>query len=249
MAEGRSPKRKKDYRPRIPQTPKKVVLFMVEGKTDKAALGLVMSRLFPRDTVRFYVMNGDIMVRSGIRPQNAMRHMSDCIKGYLASEHLLRTDIRMIIHLTDTDGAYIPLDRVFYANISGTRYLPDRIETRAVDDTKDRIRGKRAVAGYLAAQDTVFGIPYRLYYLSRNIEHTFFGEKKSITSRQKCDFADRFEDRFAGDPDGFVEFLRTGRFVVRGDYEESWEFIMHDIRSLQRHSNMHLIFDENENKR
>ena len=38
---------------------KKILLFIVEGKTDEIALGLILSKLFNDDNVKFKVVRGD----------------------------------------------------------------------------------------------------------------------------------------------------------------------------------------------
>lgn len=45
---------------------KKVVLFIVEGPSDEAALGSVMKEYFSSDEVQFVVVHGDITLKDNV---------------------------------------------------------------------------------------------------------------------------------------------------------------------------------------
>jgi len=223
---------------------KKVVLFIVEGKTDKAALGLIMTRLFPDETVRFAVVNGDFTIQGGISAKNAVGKMSKYINEFLKKSHYLKTDISRVVHIIDTDGAFISEKDVHRSDGRGTWYMSDCIETSFVEETRGRIKQKRLVTTELAAAEKIGAIDYHIYYLSRNLEHVMHGESNSIDSRQKGEFANEIEDRYGDEPKKFVKFLKDGEFAVEGEYAETWEHIMIGTNSLKRKSNLHLCFEK-----
>ena len=41
----------------------------------------------------------------------------------------------------------------------------------------------------------------------------------------------------------FINFISDKSIAVDGTYRETWKYIEEDKNSLQRHSNMHLIFE------
>lgn len=77
-------------------------------------------------------------------------------------------------------------------------------------------------------------IQYRLYFNSCNLEHVLYNELK--------DFSDEFAEKYEGKVLEFIEFISDKSFAVDGTYRETWKYIEKDMNSLQRHSNMHLIF-------
>lgn len=224
---------------------KKVVLFIVEGKTDKAALGLIMTRLLKDEIVRFSVVNGDFTIQGDISAKNAVGKMAKYVNEFLMKSHYLRTDISRIIHVIDTDGAFVGAEKVRYADGCTTRYLEDMIETAYVEQTVDRIKRKRLVSAVLAQTEKIGTIPYQIYYLSRNLEHVMYGENRSIDSRRKSELAEETEDKYADKPQRFVDFIRNSEFAVEGEYSATWDYIMEDTNSLKRKSNLHLAFTQN----
>lgn len=54
--------------------------------------------------------------------------------------------------------------------------------------------------------------------------------------------ADEFAERYEGKVDQFINFISDAAVAVPGTYKATWRFIEKDKHSLERHSNMHLIF-------
>ena len=115
---------------------KKIVLFLVEGSTDSTSLGLVMSRLLTSDDVRFYVLGGDMCYRYHITDENAARSVMRFVSGFLQRYRLKKSDILKIVHIIDTDGAFIPPERVIYGGKEHARYKETSIETLSVDSLR-----------------------------------------------------------------------------------------------------------------
>lgn len=53
------------------------------------------------------------------------------------------------------------------------------------------------------------------------------------------------DDKYEGKVQDFIEFISNEDIAVPGTYKETWKYIEKDQNSLQRHSNMHLIFQQN----
>ena len=51
---------------------KKVVLFIVEGPSDEAAIGPIMKKYFSNETVEFKVVHGDITSDRNVNSENIL---------------------------------------------------------------------------------------------------------------------------------------------------------------------------------
>ena len=85
-------------------------------------------------------------------------------------------------------------------------------------------------------------IPYRLYFNSCNLEHVLYNELKDFSDDEKEILSDEFAEKYEGKVLEFIDFISDKSVSVEGTYKETWKYIEKDKNSLQRHSNMHLIF-------
>jgi len=58
------------------------------------------------------------------------------------------------------------------------------------------------------------------------------------------DLADELSIQYDGKVNEFIDFISNNSFAVRGKYRETCYYIMEGCNSLQRHTNMHLIFSD-----
>ena len=122
---------------------KKIVLFLVEGMSDKNAFeipfGQLLEDIDPDILLEFaMVMNddghagGDITSKNGIYPDNIERFIDEImVSPFLKQTGLCPKDILEIVHFVDTDGAYID-DALVAASGNETDdpvYYPDYIVT------------------------------------------------------------------------------------------------------------------------
>lgn len=110
---------------------KKVVLFIVEGPTEETAFGDIFQKLFDKDKVHFHVVHGDITIQNNISPINAVKTLNEYINAELKVYPFKRSDIIQIIHVVDTDGAFIPAECVMLSETKENRveYFPDCIKS------------------------------------------------------------------------------------------------------------------------
>ena len=87
---------------------KRVVFVIVEGPTDEDALGVLFERYFDKNTVRVKVVHGDITSERLVNSSNILNHIADILKKSLKEYKLQKTDLLRVIHLVDTDGAFVP---------------------------------------------------------------------------------------------------------------------------------------------
>ena len=223
---------------------KKVIAFIVEGASDEAALGTIMKEYFSDHHVQFVVIRGDITTKDYVSVDKILRKINEQIeevkKRYrYQTEHFIK-----IIHLTDADGVFIDTEFVKYADVQGIQYYTDHIETSKVDATIDRNTRKAEVLFKLRRTGKVQGIPYRIYFNACNLEHVLYNELKDFTDEEKRDMSDDFAEKYEGKAEEFVEFISSADVAVSGTYQETWNYIEKDKNSLNRHSNMHLIFEK-----
>lgn len=224
---------------------KKIILFLVEGSTDSTSLGLVMSRLLETADVRFYVLGGDICYKYRITQDNAAKSVMRPVNGFLQRYRLKKTDILRIVHIIDTDGAFIPAERVIRGGTENARYKDTCIETLSVDSLRSRNELKTMAANALSKLSYVDKIPYAFYYFSRNIEHVLHDRADNLSGREKRLCSEHFENRYADRPEDFVKFIQSREVAVRGSYHKTWEYIFRGTNSLKRGSNFGLFFDWN----
>ena len=77
---------------------KKIVFIIVEGPSDEDALGVLLNRIYDNKAVY-------------VNPNNIVSKIGSLVKSY-ANQKFKSTDFSQIIHITDTDGAFIPNDAV-----------------------------------------------------------------------------------------------------------------------------------------
>ncbi len=222
---------------------KKVVAFIVEGPSDEAALGTIMKEYFSSQEVRFVVVHGDITLKDYVSLDLILHKINEQVNEVMNRYRYLQKDFLKIIHLTDTDGVYIPADAVQHANVDRLMYYEDHIETNNEAAVLARNKRKGDILYKLRKTKSVHGIPYRIYYNSCNLEHVLYNELRDFSDEEKQILSDDFAERYDGKAEEFITFISDLNLAVPGTYQETWNFIEKDRNSLARHSNMHLIFE------
>lgn len=221
---------------------RRVVIVIVEGSSDRDALSDSLNALADPNHVHFQVMQGDFTSSYGTSRQNIKAELGKRIAVEMNRYRFSDKDIMQIVHLMDTDGAFIPESRITYS--SGKRQydlsgIKDPDVARAIKDN----RFKAENMNKLASMPEIKKIPYRCFYFSRNLEHVLHGIIGEISAERKEDLAEVFATRFENKPDAFRAFFEKSDFRVKGCYNETWAYIREGTHSLERHSNFHLIFE------
>lgn len=223
---------------------KKVILFIVDGPTDENALSPILKKIFQNGEVRFHVVHGDITSEWLVSSTNAIKMVNEHVKAEMDRYGFRRNDIIKVIHLIDTDGAFIPNDCVVAGEVQKLCYEEDRIISRNPQRTIERNSRKTQALSRLYAAGAIGATPYSVYYFSRNMEHVMHNISDDLTDNEKMDYADRFVDEYHDNLKAFINFLTDSDFTVQLDYGESWRFIFEATNSLHRHCNLHLLFGE-----
>lgn len=222
---------------------KKVVVFIVEGSSDEAALGTIMKEYFSGNEVQFIVVHGDITLKDYVSGDEILKKINEQIERVKSRYRYVQSDFKKIIHLVDTDGVYIPVEDIKKADTKEIQYYEDRIEAKNVSAVAERNNRKGDILYKLRKTGKVNNVPYRIYFNSCNLEHVLYGELKDYSDEEKQILSDDFADRYDGKADEFIEFISTSNAAVPGTYQKTWDYIEKDKNSLNRHTNMHLIFE------
>ena len=222
---------------------KKVILFIVEGITDKTALGAVLDAILSNEKIHFAITEGDITTKDDVNASNVIRRINEIVKFTQERYHFKASDLLEIVHLIDTDGAFIPNTAVINnAEATHIQYTLQNIQTDDIEKIVERNQKKLGLVKLLRSKTEINKKPYKMFYFSRNQEHVLHNEAKELTTSEKNALADQFDDLYGDAPEAFLEFIKSKDFAVSGDYAETWKFIEDGIHSLERWSNFHLYF-------
>ena len=229
---------------------RKIVLFIVEGVTDKNSLALILSKIIEKDKiVRFKIINGDMTAENGVNASNILTKITNYIKDFITCDVYKKSDILNVIHLVDMDGAYIKDDLILQKNNDNSKsndsieYSAENIYAKNIENIKSRNKQKSQILSKLVATDTVYAnLSYGIYFFSSNLEHVMHN-RQCVLSHEKSKYAHVFEDKFAKSPFAFVEFMNNPEFALTGEYKDTWDFIKKEANSLKRYSNFNLYLN------
>ena len=93
---------------------KKIVLLIVEGEADEAALAPLIRKIVQREDILVKICEGDVTSKRYItREQNVVSEVGRRISEFIRLRKIKKSDILQIIHVVDTDGAYIKDEFIF----------------------------------------------------------------------------------------------------------------------------------------
>ena len=151
------------------------------------------------------------------------------------------SDVARIIHVIDTDGAFIPDSAVKQTDDAKAQYYDKSICFFDRNKIVGLHHRKIKVINKLLETKTIDNIPYSIYFSSCNMDHVLFNERNPIRSqkdRGSFEFAIKCKNR---------DYLNSSIFApdvaASGTYSESWEMIQKDYNSLARHTNLNLLLD------
>ena len=222
---------------------KKIVFVIVEGASDEGALGVLLNRIYAAEEVHVEIMHCDITTELSVNSSNVIAKIGGVVKRY-AGRMFKSGDFSQIIHITDTDGAFIPDEAVVEdADAVKPFYSVTEIRTHRKDGIEDRNSRKRECLNRLSSTSLIWNVPYRIYYMSCNLDHALYGKLNSTDDEKEADsFA--FAKKYRDDIPGFMKYISESDFSVAGSYPQSWQYIREGLHSLERHTNFGLCFQE-----
>lgn len=223
---------------------KKIVFVIVEGPSDDEALGMFFTKYFENDMVYVNVMYKDITSQSHITTTNILIEIKKVVENYVVNTmHLGKKDIKEIIHIVDTDGAFID-DSIIIEDerCLKTQYTPMNIYCKNRLDIIKRNSKKRSIINKLINCRYIWNdISYSMYYMSCNLDHVLH-DKINATDEEKDKLAHQFAKKYHNDLSGFINYISTSSFSKCTSYNDSWEFIKQDNNSLKRYTNLGICF-------
>lgn len=226
---------------------KKVLLFVVEGLSDKDALEPILSELVDDKRIHFEVLRYDLSTENvQMRSLNMKQRVTKVVKSFLENNHgIKKSYIEKVIFLTDTDGCYVDENSVYYSSTDQNfRYEDDGIYTDRPEDAIHRNRMKARNLDTINSTADVFNLPIEVYYFSCNLDHVLHEERnldQSLKEKYAFDFSDRYENR----EDEFIDFISTSSLCLAFNYRDSWMEIKNKNNSLLRYTNLMIFFLDN----
>ena len=206
-------------------------------------MGAILSKWFDENLVYFHIMRCDITTQNGVRPNNIAARVSTVIQQYAKNNFMNKVHFERVIHITDTDGAFIPIERIVEDGSSiSPYYSTTEIRCNNRQTLIERNMQKQANLNKLSSLKKIWGnIPYQIYYMSCNLDHVLHNKLNTSNDEKEKDsltFARRYKD----DMEGFLRFISRSPFSVCVEYLQSWDHIKQDKRSLERYTNLGLCF-------
>lgn len=246
---------------------KKIILFILEGKSDnKALMEMLANTCYALDpSVEVYVRylnpepgrtdgGGDITSKYGVNPDTIERVIDKLLLSqFFVDERLYPKDIFRIVQLVDTDGAFVDDDAIVEAapGTHGLEYHDDAIIAPSVAQVSERNAMKSENLRHLSGISTITTsfdkrkrpMPYRVFFFSCNLDHYLHGNA-NLPSNLKKQRANEFRDACAKKPSFFFDTMQQDVEYVQCGYEESWARIQVGCNSLMRHSNLGILLEE-----
>ena len=223
---------------------KKIVLIIVEGPSDASALERYFVKHFDSDRIVTKIIHGDITTDRNIDQSKIKAYLGNKIKSWIIKDKFKKSDIALIIHIVDMDGAYIG-DNLIQLDESCEEpyYSTSSIKTSNVERIRLRNIQKRENLNTLSTNTSGIynGIPYRIYYMSCNLDHVLHDKPNATDEEKKANSLD-FTERYYDDINAFIKFISESTFSQCTGYKESWDYIKQDKHSLERNSNLGLCF-------
>ena len=233
---------------------KKVVFIIVEGPSDELALGSLYDELFDEQTVFVEVMHCDILTDylnnyksfHEQRSANIKNELTKIVKSYADNNFLKKEHFLQVIHICDTDGCFISDDNIIEDNtLSDVVYSTNEIKCHNKESLLKYRKLKRENIEKLIGTETIWStVPYKLYFMSSSLDHVLYDKLNTNDDEKKAN-AKVFMEKYDNNWDECVKFLSESSFVVKGNYNETWEYIRKDKHSLERNTNINLSFPNN----
>lgn len=222
---------------------KKVLLVLVEGKTDEEALGLIITKLIINNKVEVKILNCDITSDKSTETYNILEILGNYIREFLAREKYEIEDLYKVVQIVDTDGAYVSNEYIKEdANYDKFYYTREYIAYKDMEAVIERNKKKAGILSKLSKNTTVLkSVPYEIYYFSTNLEHVFHNIQ-NMPNIEKRKYAELVSDKYYNSEFKFIEDMKRFSVCTGNTYEDSWEYIKKGNNSLKRCSNIYFLF-------
>lgn len=221
---------------------KKAMIFILEGPSDDTSLTGSLKHIFASSRIEPLIMHGDITSDRNVTNRNIIRKLHEEIKAFCNKNFLTKGNILRIVHIIDTDGAFIP-DELIQEEPGCSQIVYSENSIRCISK-KNLIRRnhiKQQNLQKLLDTHNIGGLSYSVYYMSSNLEHVLHN-RINLTDEEKEELSYEFAEICAEQPEYFIQLMTSQTVFIDGSYRESWDFIKSGKHSLERHSNLALCF-------
>ena len=221
---------------------KKAMIFILEGPSDDTSLTGSLKYIFASSRIEPLIMHGDITSDRNVTNRNIIKKLHEEIKAFCNKNFLTKGNILRIVHIIDTDGAFIP-DELIQEDTDCRQIVYSENSIRCISK-KNLIRRnhiKQQNLQKLLDTHNIGGLSYSVYYMSSNLEHVLHN-RINLTDEEKEELSYEFAEICAEKPKYFIQLMTSQTVFIDGSYRESWDFIKSGKHSLERHSNLVLCF-------
>lgn len=221
---------------------KKAMIFILEGPSDDTSLTGSLKYIFASSRIEPLIMHGDITSDRNVTNRNIIKKLHEEIKAFCNKNFLTKGNILRIVHIIDTDGAFIP-DELIQEDTDCRQIVYSENSIRCISK-KNLIRRnhiKQQNLQKLLDTHNIGGLSYSAYYMSSNLEHVLHN-RINLTDEEKEELSYEFAEICAEKPEYFIQLMISQTVFIDGSYRESWDFIKSGKHSLERHSNLALCF-------
>lgn len=221
---------------------KKAMIFILEGPSDDTSLTGSLKHIFASSRIEPLIMHGDITSDRNVTNRNIIRKLHEEIKAFCNKNFLTKGNILRIVHIIDTDGAFIPDELIQEEpGCSQIIYSEDNIRCSSKENLIRRNHIKQQNVQKLLDTHNIGGLSYSLYYMSSNLEHVLHN-RINLTDEEKEQLSYDFAELCMVKPEYFIQLMTSKDIYIDEPYRESWDFIKSGKHSLERHSNLALCF-------
>lgn len=221
---------------------KKAMIFILEGPSDDTSLTGSLKYIFASSRIEPLIMHGDITSDRNVTNRNIIKKLHEEIKAFCNKNFLTKGNILRIVHIIDTDGAFIP-DELIQEDTDCRQIVYSENSIRCISK-KNLIRRnhiKQQNLQKLLDTHNIGGLSYSVYYMSSNLERVLHN-RINLTDEEKEELSYEFAEICAEKPEYFIQLMTSQTVFIDGSYRESWDFIKSGKHSLERHSNLALCF-------
>ena len=229
----------------------KLLLIIVEGTSDKITLYLPLKNFIRKNKLMLNaeITSGDITLKENASKESCLNSIKDIINTFKSNYSLFPSDFYKVVHVIDTDGAFIDNDSIYRLSSNNCYYVDDKsnlIYTPNIQNSVKINSNKKEIYKYLASLDKISNVPYQCLFFSRNLEHALY-DISNASIEDKINLSNKFESKYENDKDGFYNKIKEIAFTIPLKYKESWDYIFKDLNSLKRCSNFLILLNELEN--
>ena len=231
---------------------KKYVLFIVEGRNDQIEIQAMLRAFCGKNLTDKYVdvylpINGDITFKETEKTiQNKLNELVLSWRKGAARLHpfypVSPADVAKIIHIIDTDGAFIPENAILEVDVGDIEYHEDVIKCGKRSFIVGRNRTKANAIRKLLTVKSIDNIPYEVFFVSCNMDHVLFNTRNPAANSKGSNA--RLFASHCKVPDDLKETVLHESIRFDGTFEESWEYIQRGNHSLNRRTNLNILLHD-----